>query len=274
MPTSKLTDKQRREIALLANAGVSRELLAKDYKVSVETIHLISRHRKRWINEKWIADRTDKQRFKCAHKIYPQLDPRQKKYLFDLVYKPMIELIQKHLVGESPERLFLKAVLGPKSLPKIDKKAVAEYCATIRKYALTIINDGADERLIYNDREQAVRGIGNRIVQLDEASWGRRKREAREELRKGINQVLRTLKLRERGTIQLRYGLFNGQILTLAEVGQRLQFTAERIRQIQIEAIKKLQDPKPRGKLEDLLNLPALRQCVQRPRFISPKAKI
>ena len=50
------------------------------------------------------------------------MKPRPRKYIFSAVYEPLIRGIQ-HLVDESPERLFFKAVIGGKNLPKIDRNA-------------------------------------------------------------------------------------------------------------------------------------------------------
>ena len=175
-------------------------------------------------------------------------------------------------MGECPERLFLKAVLGPRSLPEIDKKAVAEYRARIRKHALVIINEDTNKKVIYDNLRNAVIGMGEMVVDLEEASWGARTRKAKEQLRKGINQVLRTLSSRDRKIVRLRYGLGDGRIRILNEVAGPVHLTMERVRQIQVEAIKDLRNPKTEDKLKQLANLPSLRQCVQRPRYSSQKA--
>ena len=140
--SDKLTQEQRREIALLSNCGIRRKILAKGYKVSIHTIHSINRQKRKWIEEEQITTYNKEQRFQYAQTIHPQLNPRPRKYVFNLVYEPLIKDIQKYLIGESQERLFFKAVLGPKSLPNIDKKALAKYRARIRRHALVVIHDG------------------------------------------------------------------------------------------------------------------------------------
>ena len=274
MVKSKLTQDQKREIGLLVNAGVSRELLAKDYRVSICTINKISTERKQWLERKWLAGKKGEKRFRYAQKIYPQLNSQLQKYIFGPVYKPIIDRIQKYLVGECPERLFVKAVLGPRSLPKIDKKAVADYSAIIRKLALVIINEDTDKKVIYNNHRYAVIGIGDMIADLEEASWGARTRKDKEQLRKGINQVLRMLPSKKRKIVRLRYGLGDGRIRILNEVAGPAHLTMERVRQIQGEAIKELHNPKTEDQLRQLVNLPAFRQCVQRPRYHSQIATI
>ncbi|WP_319371152.1 sigma-70 family RNA polymerase sigma factor [uncultured Ilyobacter sp.] len=53
---------------------------------------------------------------------------------------------------------------------------------------------------------------------------------------------LKILNSKERDVIIHRFGLFNKNILTLEEIGNHLNLTRERIRQIQLKAIDKLRD--------------------------------
>jgi RNA polymerase primary sigma factor len=55
-----------------------------------------------------------------------------------------------------------------------------------------------------------------------------------------MNKVLQTLAPREEQVICLRFGMIDGSEKTLEEVGQRLSVTRERIRQIEVEALRKL----------------------------------
>lgn len=64
-----------------------------------------------------------------------------------------------------------------------------------------------------------------------------------EMLRKRILKVLKTLSYREREIIKLRYGLGDGYMYTLEEVGHIFKVTRERIRQIEAKAVRKLQQP-------------------------------
>ncbi len=63
------------------------------------------------------------------------------------------------------------------------------------------------------------------------------------QLQDQINEALQTLTEREREIIRLRFGLEDGQVHTLEEVGKRLSVTRERVRQIEIKAVRKLQHP-------------------------------
>jgi RNA polymerase sigma factor (sigma-70 family) len=205
--------------------------------------------------------------------MYPELNARLRKYILNLVYEPIIAKLQERLVGESPERLFLKEVLGPKSLPKLDRKAVAQYRGRIRKHVLFLIDDEETEQVIYDDFRTAVICMGNLVAKLEEASLEAKERDNRDALRRSLDEALGILKPRDRRIVGLRYGLSSGRISTLAEVGQLFDITPERVRQIEDEVVKKLQGLRTIGKLAALADSPALREYVQRPIFIRRRAR-
>ncbi|MBN1578014.1 MAG: sigma-70 family RNA polymerase sigma factor [Chitinispirillaceae bacterium] len=59
-------------------------------------------------------------------------------------------------------------------------------------------------------------------------------------LRQHIHQALNTLDAKEKETVLMRFGLDDGRIKTLGEIGQKLHLTNERVRQIEIKALRKL----------------------------------
>ena len=61
-------------------------------------------------------------------------------------------------------------------------------------------------------------------------------------LREQLKQVLERLNERERRVLQLRFGLEDGHNWTLEEVGRELNVTRERIRQIEVKALRKLRN--------------------------------
>ena len=73
-------------------------------------------------------------------------------------------------------------------------------------------------------------------------------------LRKQINEVLSSLSLREQQIIRLRFGLEDGKIWTLQEVGMAFQLTRNRIRQIEARAILKLKGKKEVQELKAYLD--------------------
>jgi RNA polymerase primary sigma factor len=73
-------------------------------------------------------------------------------------------------------------------------------------------------------------------------------------LREEIEGVLKTLSFREERIIKLRFGLEDGEPLTLEEIGRRLGLTKERVRQIEDKAIKRLRRTLHAKKLRAHLN--------------------
>src|SRR5512138_1251854 len=69
-------------------------------------------------------------------------------------------------------------------------------------------------------------------------------------LREQIEAALRTLPERETLVLRMRYGLGDGREYTLEEVGQHFKLTRERIRQIELKALKALQLSAPGQKLK------------------------
>jgi RNA polymerase primary sigma factor len=72
-------------------------------------------------------------------------------------------------------------------------------------------------------------------------------------LRDAIDEVLDKLSDREAGIIRLRFGLSGRRPQTLEEVGGHFGLTRERIRQIEIEALRKLRHPSITRKIKDYL---------------------
>ena len=62
-------------------------------------------------------------------------------------------------------------------------------------------------------------------------------------LREVIERELHTLTPREEHVIKLRFGLYDGRMRTLEEVGKEFEITRERIRQIEAKALRKLRHP-------------------------------
>lgn len=69
------------------------------------------------------------------------------------------------------------------------------------------------------------------------------------DLRGHIQHVLESLDPKEKQTVILRFGLDDGRIKTLGEIATRMRLSNERIRQIEIKAIKKLRKANRVGEL-------------------------
>lgn len=72
-------------------------------------------------------------------------------------------------------------------------------------------------------------------------------------LREQLVDVLDTLTPREEKVLRLRFGLDDGRVRTLEEVGKEFNVTRERIRQIEAKALRKLRHPSRSKKLKDYL---------------------
>ena len=63
-------------------------------------------------------------------------------------------------------------------------------------------------------------------------------------MRDDLNRILdKALTKRESDVLRLRFGLEDGKTRTLAEIGESMSVTRERIRQIETRALQKLRSP-------------------------------
>ncbi|HZJ26645.1 MAG TPA: RNA polymerase sigma factor RpoD [Acidimicrobiia bacterium] len=79
---------------------------------------------------------------------------------------------------------------------------------------------------------------------------------ARALLTDAIEEALEELNDRERQVVRLRFGLDDGQVRTLEEVGKEFGVTRERIRQIESKTLAKLRHPTRSKRLRDYLEEP------------------
>lgn len=73
-------------------------------------------------------------------------------------------------------------------------------------------------------------------------------------LQEEFRQILSTLGPREAGVIKMRYGLEDGQLKTLDDIGRKYGVTRERIRQIESKTMSKLRHPSRSKALMDFLD--------------------
>ncbi len=73
-------------------------------------------------------------------------------------------------------------------------------------------------------------------------------------LREQLTSVMHTLTPREEKVLRLRFGMEDGRVHTLEEVGEEFDVTRERIRQIEAKALRKLRHPTRSKQLKDFLN--------------------
>ncbi len=73
-------------------------------------------------------------------------------------------------------------------------------------------------------------------------------------LKEEINLALAELTEREEKVLRLRFGLLDGRTRTLEEVGREFNVTRERIRQIEVKALRKLKHPTRSKRLKDFVD--------------------
>lgn len=74
-------------------------------------------------------------------------------------------------------------------------------------------------------------------------------------LNQALNEALEDLPERERRVLRLRFGLVDGRMHTLDEVGREIGVTRERIRQIEIKTLARLRNPVHSGHLRSYLEV-------------------
>ena len=236
-PSDKLTVGQRKEIAHLANAGVPHKVLAEGYGVSVATVSSARRKVGELIGDDSIA-RTPEEKFAYAQKIYGSefLSEEGRSYINTHVFEPVAKTAAFNY--KSPERPMqhLLAVVFGKEPRSVDS-------SELENYALEVLQQGALQGVIYEDSGKALEGVNEAMRFASNAHFRIGEKERTNELEGILDEALDTLNLREREVVKLRYGLSDGTVYTLDEVGKRFEVTRERVRQIEAKAVRKFQHP-------------------------------
>jgi RNA polymerase primary sigma factor len=74
-----------------------------------------------------------------------------------------------------------------------------------------------------------------------------------EELNEYLRTCLKALSDREEHILRARFGLDNGEVRTLEEIGKELKLSRERVRQIEARALEKLRHPSRNRRLRGFL---------------------
>jgi len=72
--------------------------------------------------------------------------------------------------------------------------------------------------------------------------------------RQNLDKILELLPAREARILRLRFGLSNGETHTLREIGIKIGVSRERIRQIEVQAIRRLRKPEIQQKLRSTIS--------------------
>ncbi|MDH5741296.1 MAG: sigma-70 family RNA polymerase sigma factor, partial [Nitrospira sp.] len=74
----------------------------------------------------------------------------------------------------------------------------------------------------------------------------------RVEREKQLDRLLSPLTSREQAVIRMRFGIGSDKTLTLVEIGEQLDLSRERVRQIEAHALRKLKSPTTRETLASI----------------------
>ncbi len=153
---------------------------------------------------------------------------------YNRVSKAARELTQE--LGREPENREIAKRLG------VPIKKVEEVCKAVRTPIALETPVGVEDSVVGDF-------IGDRGSPLPDAGVERK------EISKHLLKMLKTLTYREEKVIRMRFGIGAERDHTLEEVGRRLSITRERVRQIEVQAMRKLRHP---SRLQTLQQLGAL----------------
>lgn len=85
---------------------------------------------------------------------------------------------------------------------------------------------------------------------------------AERERDRAVRRALKDLTTRERRVLSLHFGIGQRRAYTLEEIGRKFGLTRERIRQIELKALKKLRQPQRRWTLEEVAGVAAAAQEI------------
>ncbi len=140
--------------------------------------------------------------------------------------------------------------------PKASASEIAELADMSEKLVTTAM--GAARRSHSMDVGLAEGGDGNRLRDLlaededEDGPYSARLEEV--SLESGLSRAMEALSDRERLVVEMRFGIGREREHTLAEVAKELGVSVERVRQIQVRAVSKMDTPTLRRDLDPFLN--------------------
>ena len=135
--------------------------------------------------------------------------------------------------------------------PKVEEIAetVEMTPAQVREVLLRVPRSVSLETKVGKEKETEL----GELLETDELSP--EEQLTREALHRELQHLLADLSSRERDVIEMRFGFGDGHPYSLSEIGQALDLSRERVRQIEARALQKLRQPKRRNRVRDYLDL-------------------
>ena len=158
-------------------------------------------------------------------------------HLFEIISR-MNKLEQKFIVQNGREAT-LEEISAMMEMPQVKITQIKKAAMAPVSLAQAV---GADD-----DKRTVEDTLVDNITEHPEESSGKVL------LKEDLENVLNTLNPRERDVLRLRYGLDDGRVKTLEEIGNVFSVTRERIRQIEAKALRKLRQPSRNGILRDYI---------------------
>lgn len=151
------------------------------------------------------------------------------------------QLLKK--IGREPtvEEIAIKMELPVESMPA--------YLELVRKHSLSKDDVQEDDATVSGEQDDAA---ALDVLSAEEAPAHSAPGVSIRQMREKIDFVLRSLAEREKEVIILRFGLLDGVQRTLEEVGRHYKLTRERVRQIEMKALKNLRHPTRLRQLREL----------------------
>jgi RNA polymerase nonessential primary-like sigma factor len=133
--------------------------------------------------------------------------------------------------------------------------------ATVAKLAAAVNSSPEEIRKLLRQTRQPI-SLDVKVGQAQETELGEliesderspEDQATRTMLQETLDNILTGLTARERIVIEMRFGLIARQPKSLAEIGQALNVSRERARQIEVKALRKLRKPEAREQVQGFL---------------------
>lgn len=250
-PKDNLNPEQRKEVAILLNAGIPHKELAEGYGISLNSIANISGQRRRWIPQEEIA-KTQQQKLQYAQRVYASetLSLGAKRYIDHYVMDPIAAKIAQNLeqsLSQDPLRLLLR------DIGVYTGKIYVDY-SLLMGLALVALKQNVASGMQYSTIDDAVGGVAPSVMGLREAALTAEQKNTIDLLKSKVNEALAGLPQGQREAFELRYGIVDNHPRSFTEVAKELGgVTNQAARSRWLKAVRKLSHSNHARELKDLL---------------------
>jgi len=243
LPLNNLTDDQKKEVAILINAGAPTEKIAERYNTGLSIVTLISTQRAFWIHPGRVTRDPDQQ-FRYAQYAYRSESKNVAEAIDDLVLRGVAD-DTAYRTGYSVDVVFAGYLLRrhPEEILPFPRKDELTYFAW--NFLKSQINK---ER--YLNREKAIASTAPDVEDHSYTLLSTLDLDKRETVKKIVNVLLDTLSVRDREVIKLRHGLNDPYRYSVDEVARIFKTSPRRIITAEKEALDNLRTAENMAELE------------------------